>query len=203
MIPLVAHIVAVKLALVLLMILLYYEICSFGYVNSHTLVNMQIKTIFYTIGPTSPMQPTIVRVVSTDATTATVQWTVPLIAYTPETYIVSYSTGNVNFQVRMSDPVESGADFDAVNQMFSVELTGLEPNTAYNYQVISSNIVGTNTSESQSLNTTAGNPINYVDKLSHEFFNSYIIVSNFFQMYAKLLNPPFAFYIVWELYSLV
>ena len=102
------------------------------------------------------MQPTNVRAISTDATTATVQWTVPLIAYTPETYMVSYSTGNVNFQVRMSDPVKSGADFDAVNRMFSVELTGLEPNTSYNYQVISSNTVGTNTSKSQSLNTTAG-----------------------------------------------
>ena len=107
------------------------------------------------------MQPTNVRVISTDATTAVVQWTVPLIAYTPETYVVSYSAGGLTRQVLMSDPVESGADFDAVNQMFSVELTGLEPNTAYNYQVISSNIVETNTSKSQSLNTTAGRLVSY------------------------------------------
>ena len=115
------------------------------------------------------MQATNVRVGSTDATTATVQWTVPTIAYTPETYIVSYSTGSLRHQVLMSDPVESGADFDAVNQMFSVELTGLEPNTAYNYQVISSNTENTITSASQSLNTTAGKLISYVDKLSQEF----------------------------------
>ena len=102
------------------------------------------------------MQPNDLTVISTDATTATVQWTVPLIAYTPETYVVSYSTGGLTRQVLMSDPVESGADFDAVNQMFSVELTGLEPNTAYNYQVVSSNTEDTITSESQSLNTTAG-----------------------------------------------
>ena len=107
------------------------------------------------------MQPTNVRVISTDATTATVQWTVPLIAYTPETYVVSYSTGSLKRQVLMSDPVESGADFDAVNQMFSVELTGLEPNTAYNYQVVSSNTEDTITSESQSLNTTAGKLLRY------------------------------------------
>ena len=119
---------------------------------------MQIKIIFifYTIGPAPPMQPTNVRVITTSATTATVQWTVPLIAYTPETYVVSYSTGSLTRQVLMSDPVESGADFDAVNQTFSVELTGLEPNTAYNYQVISSNTVGTNTIETNTLTTTPG-----------------------------------------------
>ena len=102
------------------------------------------------------MQPTDLGVNSSDATTATVQWTVPLIAYTPETYRVSYSTGSLTRQVLMSDPVESGADFDAVNQMFSVELTGLKPNTAYKYQVISSNTVGTNTSETKNLTTTPG-----------------------------------------------
>ena len=116
---------------------------------------MQIKIIF-TIGPGPPMQPTDLAVISSDATTATVQWTVPVIAYTPETYIVSYSTRSLTRQVLMSDPVESGADFDAVNQMFSVELTGLEPNTAYNYQVISSNTVGSNTSEAKTLTTTPG-----------------------------------------------
>ena len=112
--------------------------------------------MFLSTGPAPPTQPTNVRVVSTDATTATVQWTVPLIAYTPETYIVSYSTGSLTRQVLMSDPVESGADFDAENQTFSVELTGLEPNTAYNYQVISSNTEDTITSASQSLNTISG-----------------------------------------------
>ena len=119
---------------------------------------MQIKIIFMfcTIGPASPMHPTDLGANSTDATTATVQWTVPLIAYTPETYVVSYSTGSLTRQVLMSDPVESGADFDAVNQMFSVELTGLKPNTAYNYQVISSNIIGTNTSEAKNFTTTPG-----------------------------------------------
>ena len=119
---------------------------------------MQIKIIFmfYTLGPASPMQPTDVGAISTDASTTTVQWTVPLIAYTPETYIVSYSTGSLTHQVLMSDPVESGTDFDAEDQMFSVELTRLKPNTAYNYQVISNNTIGTNTSETKNLTTTPG-----------------------------------------------
>ena len=102
------------------------------------------------------MQPTNVRVITASATTAVVLWTVTTIAYTPETYVVSYSTGSLKRQVLMSEPVESGADFDAVNQLFSVELTGLEPNTTYNYQVISSNTVGTNTSETKTLTTTPG-----------------------------------------------
>ena len=141
------------------MILLYFEVVKSVLLdNSHALVNMQMKTIFmfYTIGPAPPVQPTNARVISSDATTATVQWTVPLIAYTPETYRVSYSTGGLKRQVLMSDPVESGADFDAEDQMFSVELTRLKPNTAYNYQVISTNTIGTNTSETKTLTTTPG-----------------------------------------------
>ena len=107
------------------------------------------------------MQPTNVRVITTSATTAVVLWTVPLIAYTPETYVVSYSTGSLTRQVLMSDPVESGADFDAVNQTFSVELTGLEPNTTYNYQVITENTVATTTSELQNFITTSGKLMSY------------------------------------------
>ena len=103
------------------------------------------------------MQPTNLRVSSPGATTVTVQWTVPMIAYTPETYVVSYSNGTLKRQQPwMSDPVESGTDFDAVDQTFSVELTELEPNTAYSYQVMSKNTVSTTNSELQSLTTTVG-----------------------------------------------
>ena len=112
--------------------------------------------VLCTTGPADPMQPTNLRVTNPGDTTVTVQWTVPLIAYTPEIYVVSYSTGTLKRQVLMSDPVGSGADFDAVDQMFSVELTELEPNTAYNYQVMSQNSVTTTASAQQSLNTTAG-----------------------------------------------
>ena len=119
--------------------------------------------VLCTTGPADPMQPTNLRVSNPGDTTVTVQWTVPLIAYTPETYVVSYSTGTLKRQVLMSGPVGSGADFDAVNQTFPVELTGLEPNTEYNYQVISSNIEGTTTSVPQRLTTMAdgGKLINY------------------------------------------
>ena len=115
--------------------------------------------VLCTTGPADPMQPTNLRVTSPGDTTVTVQWTVSLIAYTPETYVVSYSTGALTCQVLMSDPVESGTDFDAVDQTFSVELTGLEPNTEYNYQVMSENSEGTTASVPQALNTTAGKQI--------------------------------------------
>ena len=117
--------------------------------------------MFCTTGPAPPMQPTNLRVSSPGATTVTVEWTVPLIAYTPETYVVRYSDATLTRQVLMSDPVGSGADFDAVDQTFSVELTGLEPNTVYNYQVMSENTVSTTASALQSLTTTAGKVIDY------------------------------------------
>ena len=117
--------------------------------------------VLCTTGPADPMQPTNLRVSNPGDTTVTVQWTVPLIAYTPEIYVVSYSTGTLKRQVLMSDPVNSGAEFEAVNQTFTAELTGLSPNTPYNYLVMSNNTEGTTTSEPQSLTTTAGMAIDY------------------------------------------
>ena len=39
----------------------------------------------------------------------------------------------------MSDPVESGDDFEAVNIIFTVHLTELHPETLYYHQVIATN----------------------------------------------------------------
>ena len=39
----------------------------------------------------------------------------------------------------MSDPVESGSDFETVNQVFSVELTDLMDANMYFYRVVATN----------------------------------------------------------------
>ena len=39
----------------------------------------------------------------------------------------------------MSDPVESGDDFEAENTLFTVQLNGLHPGTMYYYQVSTTN----------------------------------------------------------------
>ena len=76
--------------------------------------------------------------ISTSFDSATIQWTVPLIAFTPETYVVHYGT-NIGSLNLMSDPVESGYDFEAVNIIFTIHLNGLHPGTLYYYQVSATN----------------------------------------------------------------
>ena len=77
---------------------------------------------------------------------ATIQWTVPSIAYTPETYVVRYGTNSVN---RVSAAVLSGGDISVTDLTLSAELTGLEQLTGYMYEVQSSSGMGRATTSSR------------------------------------------------------
>ena len=64
----------------------------------------------------------------------------------------------------MSDSVPSGSDFEAVNQVFSVLLTGLNDSTTYHYQVVATNGQGEQSSTSsaiQSFTTTILRKLHY------------------------------------------
>ena len=76
-----------------------------------------------------------------------------MIAYTPETYVVNYGT-NMSSLNLISAMVMSGSDFEAVNQVFSVALTGLVDTTTYFYQVVATNGQGSTSSDVQSFDTT-------------------------------------------------
>ena len=77
---------------------------------------------------------------------ATIRWTVPSIAYTPETYVVRYGTTNVN---RVSNEMSSGSDISVTDLTLSVQLTGLEQLTEYMYEVQSSSSMGRATTSSR------------------------------------------------------
>ena len=104
-------------------------------------------------GPAPPQQPTNLMNVDIRATSSMIQWTVPIISYTPETYVVNYETSMNQLNV-MSNPVQSGSDFEAVDQMFSVELTGLVDTMIYFYQVVATNVQGSTSSVIESFTTT-------------------------------------------------
>ena len=104
-------------------------------------------------GPVAPEMPTNLMNISTRFDSATIQWTVPLIAFTPETYVVHYGTNMASLNL-MSDPVESGDDFEAVNQVYSVPITGLEAVTVYYYMVVSTSTGGTTNSDVESFTTS-------------------------------------------------
>ena len=83
---------------------------------------------------------------------ATIQWTVSMIAYTPENYTVHFGTSSGSLtpfnQQRQSDD-----DFTATNLQFSVQLTGLSAGTIYYYQVVAVNSEGFTSSVEQNFRT--------------------------------------------------
>ena len=84
---------------------------------------------------------------------ATIQWTVPRIAYTPETYTVHFGTSSGSL-TNFSQQLQSGDNFTATNLPFSVQLTGLSAGTTYYYQVEAMNTVTSNQSTVQQFITT-------------------------------------------------
>ena len=81
---------------------------------------------------------------------ATIQWTVPRIAYTPETYTVHYGTSSGSL-IPFNQQRQSGDDFTVTNLPFSVQLTGLSAGTTYYYQVVAMNSVGSTPSVQQTV----------------------------------------------------
>ena len=85
-------------------------------------------------GPSTPLQPS--NLTSTDITHngATINWTVSMIAYTPETYTVLYGTTSGSL-TPFNQQRQRGDNFTATNLPFSIQLTGLSAGTTYYYQV--------------------------------------------------------------------
>ena len=101
-------------------------------------------------GPSAPLQPSSVIYINVNNT---IQWTVPWIAYTPETYTVHFGT-TPDSLTPFSQQLHSGNNFTATNLSFSVQLTGLAAGTTYYYQVEAMNSEGSNQSIVQQFTTS-------------------------------------------------
>ena len=87
-------------------------------------------------GQTAPVVPVSVIVIASDNNSLTVQWEIPSISYTPETYHVEYGTQDT---VLDSQNVghNSGDDIRILGQVYSEELIDLQPLTTYYFRVVS------------------------------------------------------------------
>ena len=108
-----------------------------------TSLHLQVST--YSIGPRSPFQTNGVRFTETSHSSATVEWRVPFIAYTPEVYHVEYGLSPTELS-QSSQTVGSGSDFSVTNQLYSINLVGLTADTTYYYQVVATNSYASNQS---------------------------------------------------------
>ncbi len=83
---------------------------------------------------------------------ATIQWTVPVIAYTPETYVVNYGT-DMSALNSMSETTSSGSDFEQNELILSVQLLGLLSGTVYYYQLVANNTFNATESSVEAIQT--------------------------------------------------
>ena len=124
-----------------------------------------------TSGPRAPHYPQQVRIRQITPNSATIQWTVPSIAYTPETYVVKYGTSQDNLNLT-SGSQHSGPDITIGSRSYSVQLSGLRVATLYYFSVMATNTVGPNEANDAFQTNEIG--IAYVHILMHPLCTEYL-----------------------------
>ena len=104
------------------------------------------------LGSSAPIQPTDVVHTTLSSELAIIQWHVPAVAYTPETYTVTYGTDRTVLNYT-SEVVVGSTDITAINQVYSVTLRNLQSSTRYYYRVAATNSNGTTSSVLRNLQT--------------------------------------------------
>ena len=97
------------------------------------------------LGVSVPAKPVDITHTTVTADNAVIEWLVPVITYTPETYTVYYGQDDAQLNIA-SNAVIGTTDITAVNQIYSTTIEGLQSNTTYYYQIVATNSVGQNKS---------------------------------------------------------
>ena len=108
------------------------------------------------------------RFTNTTHTTASIEWRISQISYTPEIYYVKYGTSSTSLTLNTTT-IESGSDVSITNQIYSVELRGLTFNTTYYYQVVASNSIGSSYSSVKSFVTVSLSKLTCIDHGSENY----------------------------------
>ena len=75
-------------------------------------------------------------------TNVTITIRVERIAYTTESYFISYSGVERDMEERQSTTVSGTSDISAINSEYNITLTELEENTTYTYRITAVNCIG-------------------------------------------------------------
>ena len=86
------------------------------------------------VEPVDPVRPEDIAFMDVKSDSVIIQWTVPYISYSPETYVVQYGTSRDSL-IHNS----SSTDSEEEVMTYSVELSGLRDNTTYYVQVLATN----------------------------------------------------------------
>ena len=107
----------------------------------------------------SPYPPVLEEVI-TASYSVVIVWRIPSIVSDQENYIVQYGTDMM--LLSSSNVVLGNDDTNAINDLFSINITGLTPFTRYYYVITATNTIGsTNTSVMSFTTNEAGMCIDY------------------------------------------
>ena len=115
--------------------------------------NTLLLILLTNLGASAPVKPIDTVHTTVTADFAVIEWLVPVIAYTPETYTVYYGPDEAQLNFT-SDVMIGTGDITATNQFYSTTIVGLQSNMTYYYQVVATNSVGQNKSTVSQLSTS-------------------------------------------------
>ena len=96
--------------------------------------NNECYGLFYLVEAVDPVRPEDITFMDVKLDSVLIQWTVPYISYSPETYVAQYGTSRDSL-IHNS----SSTDSEEEVMTYSVELSGLRDNTTYYVQVLATN----------------------------------------------------------------
>ena len=127
-----------------------------------------------------PVRPEDIAFMDVKSDSVIIQWTVPYISYSPETYVVQYGTSRDSL-IHNS----SSTDSEEEVMTYSVELSGLRDNTTYYVQVLA-----TNTAQRSNRSTVATHLHTYSFRMSVAEFSRYYSL-----LRSKRLSLTYKFYV--------
>ena len=108
--------------------------------------------VFLVLGPALPTASINIVAVRIAAYSATIMWQVPVLAYTQETYNISYGFTRLSLNNSLLIP-GSRVDDATANMTYEAVISNLTPNSVYYYQLQSINSRGTISSNTMNFMT--------------------------------------------------
>ena len=102
-------------------------------------------------GPSLPAAPVVHQPPVTSPTSALIQWSVPVVTYSPEQYTVYYTTNSSGCPADSDEGYNKSVTvyglnhtdfFTIMDQQYNITLTNLHPDTVYCYKVVATNTEG-------------------------------------------------------------
>ena len=132
--------------------------------------------LFFILAAPIPYMAKNISVVSVMTTTATISFSIPSIANTPEIYTIQYI--GLIFQKVMSNSIDKqGTNTTATNVRYQIMLTGLEESNIYNFTVVSTNCIGSASSLRMNFTTL---PASKFTNFNNYYFPLFLLFSTSF-----------------------